>query len=132
MTNRWGNNGNSDRLFSWAPESLWMVTATMKLKTLAHWKKRYCKPRRHFLKRRDIILPTKVHIVRAMVFPVVTYGSERWTIKKSEKQRTNAFELCCWRRLLRVPWAARKSNQSILKNISPEYSLEGSSNTLAT
>ena len=77
------------------------------------------------LKSRDIILPTKVRIVIAMVFPVVMYGCEGWTIKKAERQWTDAFELWCWRRLLRVPWAARRSNQSILKEINPEYSLEG-------
>ena len=77
------------------------------------------------LKSRDITLPTKVHIVKAMVFPVVMYGCESWTIKKAECQRIDAFELWCWRRLLRVPWTARSSNQSILKEISPEYSLEG-------
>ena len=77
------------------------------------------------LKRRDSILPTKVHLVKAMVFPVVMYGCESWTIKKAEHQRIDAFELWCWRRLLRVPWTARRSNQSILKEISPEYSLKG-------
>ena len=76
-------------------------------------------------KRRDITLPTKVHLVKAMVFPVVIYGCESWTVKKAECQRIDAFELWCWRRLLRVPWTARRSNQSILKEISPEYSLEG-------
>ena len=77
------------------------------------------------LKNRDIILPTKVHIVKAMVFPVVMYGCESWTIRKAEHQRTDAFELWCWTRLLRVPWTARRSNHSILKEIDPEYSLEG-------
>ena len=77
------------------------------------------------LKSRDIILPTKVHLVKAMVFPVVMYGCQSWTIKKSEHQRIDAFELWCWRTLLRVPWTARRSNQSILKEISPERSLEG-------
>ena len=77
------------------------------------------------LKSRDIILPTKVHLVKAMVFPVVMYGCEGWTIRKAECQRIDAFELWCWRRLLRVPWTARRSNQSIVKEISPEYSLEG-------
>ena len=77
------------------------------------------------LKSRDITLPTKVHLVKAMVFPVVMYRCESWTIKKAERQRIDAFELWCWRRLLRVPWTARRSNQSILKEISPEYSLEG-------
>ena len=77
------------------------------------------------LKSRDITLPTKVCIVKAMVFPVVMYGRESWTIKKAELQRIDAFELRCWRRLLRVPWSARRSSQSILKEISPKYSLEG-------
>ena len=77
------------------------------------------------LKSRDITLPTKVCLVKAMIFPVVMYGCESWTIKKAELQRIDAFELWCWRRLLRVPWTARRSNQSILKEISPEYSLEG-------
>ena len=77
------------------------------------------------LKGRDITLPTKVHLVKAMVFPVVMYRCESWTIKKAEHRRTAAFELWCWRRLLRVPWSARRSNQSILKEISPGYSLEG-------
>ena len=76
-------------------------------------------------KSRDITLPTKVHLAKAMFFPVVMYGCESWTIKKAECQRTDAFELWCWRRLLRVPWTARRSNQSILKEISPQYSLEG-------
>ena len=77
------------------------------------------------LKSRDITLPTKIHLVKAMVFPVVMFGCESWTIKRAECQRIDAFELWCWRRLLRVPWAARRCNQSILKKISPEYSLEG-------
>ena len=77
------------------------------------------------LKSRDITLPTKVHLVKTMFFPVVIYGCESWKIKKAEHWRSDAFELWCWRRLLRVPWTARRSNQSILKEISPEYSLEG-------
>ena len=77
------------------------------------------------LKSRDITLLTKVHLVKAMVFPVVMYACESWTIKKAEHRRIDAFELWCWRRFLRVPWTARRSNQSILKEISPEYSLEG-------
>ena len=89
------------------------------------------------LKNRDITLLTKVHIVKAMVFPIVMCGYECWTIKKAECWRINAFELWCWRRLLRIPWTARRSNQSILKEISPEYALEGlilklKLNTLAT
>ena len=77
------------------------------------------------LESRDITLPTKVCLIKAMVFPVVMYGCESWTIKKAECQRTDAFELWCWRRLLRVPWTVRRSNHSILKEISPEYSSEG-------
>ena len=77
------------------------------------------------LKSRDIIFPTKVHLVKAMVFPVVMYGCESWTIKNAEHQRIDAFELWCWRRLLRVHWTARRSNQSVLKEISPEYLLDG-------
>ena len=77
------------------------------------------------LESRDITLPTKVHLVKVMVFPVVMYGCESWTVKKAERQRIDAFELWCWSRLLRVPWTARRSSQSILKEISPEYSLEG-------
>ena len=107
-----------------APKSLQMVTATMKLKDaysleeklwpawIAYWKA-------------NITLPTKVRLVKTMVFPVVMYGCESWTIKKAEHQRIDAFELWCWRRVLRVPWTARRSNQSILKEISPESSLEG-------
>ena len=77
------------------------------------------------LKSRDITLPTKVHLVKAMVFPVVMYGCESWTVKKAERRRIDAFELWCWRRLLRIPWTARRSTQSILKDISPGISLEG-------
>ena len=76
-------------------------------------------------KSRDITLPTKVHLVKAMVFPVIRYGCESWTVKNDERRRIDAFELWCWRRLLRVPWTARRSNQSILKEISPGYSLKG-------
>ena len=90
---------------------------------LAPWKKSYDQPKQH-IKSRDITLPTKVHLVKAMVFPVVMYGCESWTIKKAEHWRIDAFELWRWRRFLRVPWTARRSNQSILKEISPEYSLE--------
>ena len=88
------------------------------------WKKSYEQTRQH-IKNKDITLPTKVHLVKAMVLPVVMYGCESWTIKKAERRRMDAFELWCWRRLLRVPWTARRSNQSNLKEISPEYSLGG-------
>ena len=91
---------------------------------LAPWKKSYDQPRQCIYKSRDITLPTKVYLVKAMVFPIVMYGCESWTIKKAGLWRIEAFELWCWRRLLRVPWTARRSNQSSLKEISPEYSLE--------
>ena len=91
---------------------------------LALWKKRYDQPRQH-IKSIDITLPTNVHVVKAMIFPVLTYECKSWTKKKAEHRRIDAFELWCWRRLLRVPWTARISNHSILKEISPEYSLEG-------
>ena len=95
----------------------------MKVKDIP-WKESYDQPRQHIKKQRHYIA-SKVHLVKAMVFPVVMYGCESWSIKKAERQRIDAFELWCWRRLLRVPWTARKSNQSILKKISAEYSLEG-------
>ena len=99
-----------------------MVIAAMKLKDTP-WKESYDQPRQHIQKQRHYFAK-KVCLVKAMVFPVVMYGCESWTIKKAERQRIDVFELWCWRRLLRVPWTAR-SNQSILKEISPEYSLEG-------
>ena len=111
-------------LFSWAPKSLQMVTAAMKLKRLLHGRKAMTSLD-SVLKSRDITFPTKVCIVRAMVFPLVMYGCESWTIKKAKCRRINYFELWCWRRLLRVPWIARRSKQSILLEINPEYSLEG-------
>ena len=103
---------------------LQMVTAAMKLKELLLGRK-VMTNLDNILKSRDMTLPTKVHLVKAMVFPVVMHGCESWTIKKVECQRIDAFELWCWRRLLRVPWTAKRSNQSILKEISPECSLEG-------
>ena len=102
-----------------------MVTAAMKLKILAPWRKSYNQPKQHIKKQsRDITVLTKVHLFKAMVFPAVMYGCESWTVKKAESRRIDAFELWCWRRLLRVPWTARRSNQSILKEINPEYSVE--------
>ena len=100
-----------------------MVIAALKLKD-APWRKSYEQPRQHIKKKRHY-LPRKVHIVKAMVFPVVIYGCDSWSIKKAERRRTDAFELWCWRRLLRDPWTARRSNQSILKEISAKFSLEG-------
>ena len=101
-----------------------MVTAAMKLKDAAPWKKGYDQPRQR-LKNRDIALPTGVHLVKAVVFPVVMYGYGSWTVEKVECQRIDAFELWCWRRLLRLPWTARRSKESVLKEINLEYSLEG-------
>ena len=125
MGNRWVSSGNSVRLYFWgAPKSLQMVIAAMKLRHLLLGRK-VMTNLHSILKSRDITLPTKVRLVKAMVFPVVMYGCESWTIKKAERQRIDAFELWCWRRRLRVPWTARRSNQSILKEISPECSLEG-------
>ena len=111
-------------LFSWALESLQMVTAVMKLKDVCSLEESYDKPRQRIKKQRHHSTD-KVRIVKTMVFPVVMYGCESWTIKKAEHQKIDAFELWCCRRLLRVPWTARRSNQSILKDMNPEYSLEG-------
>ena len=122
MTNRWEN---SERLYFWgAPKSLQMVTAAMKLKDACSWEENYDQPK-SVLKSRDITLPTKVRLVKVMLFPVVMYRCESWTMKKAECQKVDAFELWCWKRLLRVPWTARRSNQSILMEISREHSLEG-------
>ena len=126
MGNRWGNSRNSVRLYFWgAPKSLQMVIAAMKLKDALLLGRKVMTNLDSIFKSRDITLPTKVHLVKATVFPVVMYGCESWTVKKAESQRIYAFELWCWRRLLRVPWTARRSNQSILKKISPGISLEG-------
>ena len=125
MGNRWGNSGNSVQLyFLGAPKSLQTVTAAMKLRHLLLGRK-VMTNLDSILKSRDITLSTKVRLVKAMVFPVVMYGCESWTVKKAEHCRLDAFELWCWRRLYRVPWTARRSNQSILKEISPGCSLEG-------
>ena len=106
-----------------APNLLQMATAAMKLRHLLLGRKAMTNLE-SILKSRDITLPTKICLVKAMVFPAVMYGCESWTIKKAECQRIDALELWCWRRLLRVPWTARRSNQSVLKEISPECSLE--------
>ena len=135
MANSLGNSGNGDYFFGLQNHYRWW---------LQPWNKRCLLLGRKvmtnldsILKSRDITLPTKVHVVKAMVFPVVIYGCESWTIKKAECRRIDAFELWCWRRLLRVPWIARRSNQSILKEISPgcswkDWCWSWNSNTLAT
>ena len=112
------------RLFFGAQKSLQMVTSAMKLRHLLFGRKAVTNLE-SILKSRDIAFSTKVHLVNAMVFPVVIYRCKSWTIKKAEHLRTDAFELWCWRRLLRVSWTARRSNQSILREINPEYSLKG-------
>ena len=108
-----------------APKSLQMVIAAMILRKCLLLGRRAMTNLYSILKSRDITLPAKVHLVEAMVFPAVMYGCESWAIKKAEHRRIDSFELWCWRRLLRVPWTARRSNQSILKEISPLFSLEG-------
>ena len=125
MVNTWGNNGNTDRfyLFGLQNHCRWWLQPWNE-KTLAPWKKSYDRPRQHIKKQR-YHLANKGPSVKAMVFPIVIYVCENWTIKKAECQRIDAFELWCWRRLLRVPLTGRKSNQSIPKEISPGYSLEG-------
>ena len=110
-------------LFSWAPQSLQMVTAAMKFKNACFLEEKLWPT--WTVKSRDMTLFTKVRLVKAMVFPLVMYRFENWTIKKAECRRTDAFELWCWRRLLRVLWTAKRSNQSILKEISPGCSLKG-------
>ena len=127
MANRMGKKWKQWQIsFSWASKSRWTVTAAMKLKFPSMFLGRKAMIKLgSILKSRDITLPAKVHIVKAMVFPVVMYECKSWTIKKAEHWRIDALELWCWRRLLWVPWTARRSNLSILKEISPGCSLEG-------
>ena len=128
MTNRWGNSGNSDRFF-WGGGGGSKITAdgdcSHEIKRCLLLGRKVMTNLDSILKSRDITLPTKVHPVKAMVFPVIMYGCESWTVKKAEHRRIDAFELWCWRRLFRVPWTSRRFNQSILKEISLECSLEG-------
>ena len=123
MANRWEKRGSSDR-FSFLSSKI-TADSDCSLKRRLFLGKRAMTNQDSILKSRDITLQTKVHLVKAMVFPVVTYGCESWTIKKAECQRIDAFKLWCWRRLLRIPWITRRPNQTILKEINPEYSLEG-------
>ena len=125
MANRWGNNGNGDRLYFWGSKIIADGDCSHEIKRRLLLGRKVVTNLERLLKSRDITLPTKIHLVKAMVFPVVMYGCESWIIKKAEHRRIDAFEPWCWRRLLRVPWTARRSNQSILKEISHEYSLEG-------
>ena len=138
MGNRWGNSGNSGnsvRLYFWGGSK---ITAdgdcSQEIKRHLFLGRKVMTNLDSILKCRDITLPTKVHLVKTMVFPVVIYGCESWTVKKAEHQRIDAFELWCWRRLLRVPWTARRSNQSILKEIiftGRSWCWSWNSNTLA-
>ena len=125
MGNRWGNSETNDRLYFWGSKITAHGDCSHEIKRCLLLGRKVMTNLESILKSRDITLPTKVCLVKAIFFPVVMYGCESWTIKKAECRRTDAFELWCWRRLLRVPWTARRSNQSILKEISPEYSLEG-------
>ena len=125
MANRWVSNGNSDRLYFGGLKITADGESRHEIKRCLLLGRKAMTNLDSILKSRDITLPTKVCLVNAMVFPVVMYGCESWTVKKAECQRIEAFELWCWRRLLRIPWTSRRSNQSILKEISPEYSLEG-------
>ena len=121
MANRWGNNGNSDRLYFLGLQNHADCECSHEIKRRLLLGRKVMTNLESILKSRDMTLPTKVHLIKAMVM----YGCESWTIKKAESQRIDAFELWCWRRLLRVPWIARRYNQSIVKEVSPEYSLEG-------
>ena len=137
MANWWGNNGNSDILYFWRLQITADGNYSHEIKRRLLLGRKAMTILDSILKNRDITLPTKVCLVKAMVFPVVMFGCESWTIRKAECGRIYAFELCYWRRLLRVPCTERRSNQSILKEMSPEYSLKGwcwswNSNTLAT
>ena len=122
MGNRWGN---SDRLYFLGLQNHCRWRFSREIKRCLFLGRKAMTNLGSKFKSRDTTLPTKVHLVKVMVFPVAMYGCESWTIKNAGRQRIDAFELWCWRRLLRVPWTARRSNQSILKEISPEYSLEG-------
>ena len=122
MANRWGN---SDRLYFGGLQNHCRCDCRHEIKRCLLFGRKVMMNLDSILKSRNITLPANVHLVKAMDFPVVIYGCESWTLKKSERRRIDAFELWCWRRLLRVPWTARRSNQSILKETSPECSLEG-------
>ena len=125
MANTWGNSGNSERLYFLDPKITADGDCSHEMKRCLLLGRKVMTNLDSILKSRDITLSTKVHLVKAMVFPVVMYGCESWTIKKAECWRIDAFEVWCWRRLMRVSWTARRSNQFILKEISPDYSLEG-------
>ena len=130
MANRWGNSGNSADFVFLGSKITADADCSHEIKRCLLLGRKVMTNLESIFKSRDTTLPTKVRLVKAMVFPVVMYGCEIWTIKKAERRRIDASELWCWRRLLRVPWTARRSNQSILKEISPGCSLEGLIETL--
>ena len=125
MGNRWGNSGNSGRLYFLGLQITADGDCSHEIKRRLLLGRKVMTNLDSILKSKDVTLPTKVRLVKAMVFPLVMYGCENWTVKKAERRRIDAFELWCWRRLLRVPWTAGRSNQSILKETSPGISLEG-------
>ena len=125
MANRWRNSGNSVRFYFFGLQNHWFCDCSHEIKRRLLLGRKVMTNLDSILKSRDITFSTKFHLVKAMVFPVVMYGCESCTVKKAEHRKIHAFELWCWRRLLRVPWTARRSNQSILKEISPGCSLEG-------
>ena len=125
MESRWGNNGNSERLYFGGSKITADGDCSHEIKRQLLLGRKAMSNLDSILKSRDITLSTKVHLIKAMVFPVVMYGCESWTVKKAECQRIDAFDLWCWRRLFKVPWTARRSNQSILPEISPGCSLVG-------
>ena len=125
VANRWGNSGNSDRLYFLGSKITAGGDCSHEIKRRLFLGRKAMTNLDSILKSRDVTMPAKVHLVKAMVFAVAMYGCESWTIKKTECHRIDAFELWCWRRLLWVPWTAGRSNQSLLKEISPEYSLKG-------
>ena len=124
MRHRWGNSGNSVRFYFSGLQNLTDGDCSHEIKRRLLLGRKVMTNLDSIFKSRDITLPTKVHLIKVMVFPVVMYGCESWTVKKAEHRRIDAFELWCWRRLLRVPWTATRSNHSILKEISPGCSLE--------
>ena len=124
MANRWGSNGNHDRLYIPGLQNHCRSECCHEIKICLLLGRKVMTNLHSVLKSRDITLPTNAHIVKAVVFPAVVYGYESWTLKKGECWRIDAFGLWCWRRLLKVPWTARRSNQSIIKEINPEYLLE--------
>ena len=125
MSNRWGNSGNCDGLNFWGSKITADGDCSREIKRCLLLGRKVMTNLDSIFKSRDITLPTKVHLVKAMVFQVIVYGYESWTVKKAECRRIDAFELWCWRNLLRVPWTAKRSNESIIKEISPGCSLEG-------